>query len=570
MKTNLPVNNVETLLPEGEFIYSSTDLKGIIVEVNEAFARISNFTREEMVGQPHNMVRHPDMPPEAFADLWSDLKAGRPWRGLIKNRRKDGGFYWVVANVSPVREDGRVVGYQSVRARPTREEVAAAETAYRRLVAGDRAIDIERGRVVRHRPAWLNGFLSLRSQMLLAGVTALLPAINLLSSHLGGPALPATVALSVAAITIAYALYFLLIYTPLTTRDLNRTSEWLEDVLSSGDLTKRFNIDRRDVIGGIARKTDKFVSSVQATLQGIADTAQQVASATQEVASGMRTSNASAQKQSEATSSAAAAIEQVTVSIGEVAAHAKTTMETASHTGEVSRQGALVTHNACRTIESLAETVRHSAEQVETLGKRSEEISRVTGVIKEIADQTNLLALNAAIEAARAGEQGRGFAVVADEVRKLAERTARATQEIGQMTQSIQNETQSAVDGMRSGAQKVAEGVHLVNSAEESLRQINLEMTKTTEMVGEISSASDQQQAAMNEMAQNVERVAIMTEENVGVVTQTATTVDFLNTVVGPDAQGRHPVRRLRGSTEARTWFYTAVPGARSCERGTG
>ncbi|BBR40814.1 hypothetical protein WP3W19E03_33390 [Aeromonas veronii] len=122
MKINQPVTNVETLLPEGEFIYSSTDLKGVIVEANEAFVRISNFTRDEMIGQSHNMVRHPDMPPEAFADLWRDLKAGRPWRGIVKNRRKDGGFYWVVANVSPVRENGQLIGYQSVRARPTRKK----------------------------------------------------------------------------------------------------------------------------------------------------------------------------------------------------------------------------------------------------------------------------------------------------------------------------------------------------------------------------------------------------------------------------------------------------------------
>ena len=98
MKSNLPVTNVETHLPDGEFIYSSTDLRGNIVEANEAFATISNYSREEMIGQPHNMVRHPDMPAEAFADMWRDLKAGRPWRGVVKNRRKDGGFCWVVAN----------------------------------------------------------------------------------------------------------------------------------------------------------------------------------------------------------------------------------------------------------------------------------------------------------------------------------------------------------------------------------------------------------------------------------------------------------------------------------------
>ena len=532
MKINMPVTNVETLLPDGEFIYSSTDLKGVIVEANEAFARISNFTREEMLGQSHNIVRHPDIPPEAFADMWRDLKAGRPWRGVVKNRRKDGGFYWVVANVSPVRENGQVIGYQSVRARPAREEIAAADGAYKRIKAGDKSIRIENGRVVKNRPAWILKLLSLRSQMILAGLVGLLPAIDALSDHLGGPTLPTIPSLVLASVAILYFLYFLFIYVPQTTSDLDRTSDWMEDVLSSGDLRKRLSLDRRDVIGSIARRADKFASSVQATVQGIADIAQQVALATKDVSSGMKSSHTSAQTQSEATSSAAAAIEQVTVSIGEVAAHAKTTMQTATHTGEVSRQGTVITQNASRTIESLADTVRLSAEQVESLGQRSAEISRVTGVIKEIADQTNLLALNAAIEAARAGESGRGFAVVADEVRKLAERTARATQEIAQMTQSIQSETQHAVDGMRAGAQQVADGVDLVKATEESLRQINLEMSKTTEMVGEISHASDEQQSAMIELAQNVERVATMTEQNVVVVNQTSETVDYLNSVV--------------------------------------
>lgn len=143
MKINLPVTNVESILPDNEFIYSRTDLKGITEEANEAFCAISGFSREELVGRNHNIVRHPDVPPAAFEDLWRDLRNGRPWRGIVKNRRKDGGFYWVVANVSPVRENGQVVGYQSVRSRPTAEEIAAADAAYKRVRDGDTSLYVE-------------------------------------------------------------------------------------------------------------------------------------------------------------------------------------------------------------------------------------------------------------------------------------------------------------------------------------------------------------------------------------------------------------------------------------------
>ena len=532
MKINMPVTDIETLLPENEFIYSVTDLKGVIVEANEAFAKLSGFSREELIGKSHNIVRHPDIPPAAFEDLWRDLKAGRPWRGIVKNRRSDGGFYWVVANASPVRENGQIVGYQSVRSRPSREEIAAAEAAYKRVREGDTSLYVEHGRVFRHRPLWINRLLSLRSQMILVGLVALLTVLDALSDHLGGPTFPDWLALPVAILSSLYVLAYLAFYVPRTTRDLDTTQEWLGNLLSSGDMRRRFDVNRRDVVGRIAREADMFVSSVQATVQGISDIAKQVEFATNDVNSGMKVSHESAIKQSEATASAAAAIEEVTVSIGEVAHHAKDTKETANRTGEISIQSAKITHDASRTIEELADTVRKSAEQVESLGQRSEEISKVTEVIKEIADQTNLLALNAAIEAARAGETGRGFAVVADEVRKLAERTARATQEIGGMIGVIREETQRAVEGMRAGAQQVAEGVNLVNEAEQSLREINDEMGRTMQMVAEITHASDEQQQAMTELAQNVERVANMTEQNVAVVDQSAATVEYLKSVV--------------------------------------
>ena len=531
MRKNLPVTNVETILPDNQFIYSRTDLKGVITEANEAFCNVSAYTREEMVGQPHNMVRHPDMPEAAFKDMWQDLKAGRPWRGVVKNRRKDGGYYWVVANVSPVRENGQIVGYQSVRSRPSREEIDAATVAYEKVNRGSTSLVIIHGHAVYKHSALVKAMTSLRGQAYFLGLLVLLLGCVDLSEVIFGLDF-GWVHEALMGLAIVYAIYFVGFFVPKLSRDLDTIADWTESLLTTGNLKRRLLIRRSDMLGSVVNRMDAFVSSVQATVQGMADTARQVAETTHEVDAGMHVVHQSAEKQSEATSAAAAAVEEVTVSIGEVAEHARSTKAVALNTGEVSREGAKRSGEACATITALAGTVKESAEKVETLGQRSAEISHIAGEIKEIADQTNLLALNAAIEAARAGEQGRGFAVVADEVRKLAERTGRATQQISSMIDLIQQDTHRAVEGMRSGASQVEEGVSLVHSAQDALQKINDEMGDTIQRVNEISHASDEQREAMTLLAQNVEQVAAMTEQNVAVVTQTESMVGRLTAIV--------------------------------------
>jgi methyl-accepting chemotaxis protein len=139
MRTNLPVTDTEHLMRDDQLIVSSTDLKGLITHFNRDFVEISGFGEEELLGAPHNLIRHPDMPAVAFENLWKTIQAGRPWTGIVKNRCKNGDFYWVDANISPLREQGRVTGYISVRRKPTRAQIAAAEVLYARLRAGKSA-----------------------------------------------------------------------------------------------------------------------------------------------------------------------------------------------------------------------------------------------------------------------------------------------------------------------------------------------------------------------------------------------------------------------------------------------
>ncbi len=291
--------------------------------------------------------------------------------------------------------------------------------------------------------------------------------------------------------------------------------------IAAGDLTKDVSVAPGDTgsmlasIHGMQVTLRGVLASLQDEARRVAATAEQLATSSDQVAQG-------SQEQAEAAASMAAAIEEMTVSISHVSARAEEATSISSHSGELARQGAEVIHSAAREMQSIEASVKGSADIIAALEEQSAQITAIVNVIREIADQTNLLALNAAIEAARAGEQGRGFAVVADEVRKLAERTASSTQEIASMIERIQEGTGSAVASMETGVAQASTGVGLATQAGAAIRDINGQSDRVVEVVGDISASLREQTTASGDVARGIEHIAQMTEENSSAVRETA------------------------------------------------
>lgn len=294
---------------------------------------------------------------------------------------------------------------------------------------------------------------------------------------------------------------------------LRTMRETMLHVAGKLDLTVRVNVAEHDEIGETAIAFNQLLDRMQDNIRSVASTAAQVAQAAGQMAQTSAQVASASIQQSEAASNMASSIEQMSVSISQVGDRASETHKLSSESGKLAGEGEKVISHTVQEINQASETVEHAAERIRTLEKQSEQISSVVAVIKEVADQTNLLALNAAIEAARAGEQGRGFAVVADEVRKLAERTAASTQEITQTIESMREGARDAVAGMHHVVEQVNNSVAQASSAEQVMAKIGQDSRGSVAMVDEIVSAIREQTHASNSVAQQIEHIAQMAEE---------------------------------------------------------
>lgn len=514
MKNNQPVTKNEILVQPNAYLVSKTNLKGTITEANDAFVNISGFSRNELIGSNHNLVRHPDMPPAAFADMWASLKAGMPWRGVVKNRAKNGDFYWVDAQITPILKGGEAIGYMSVRRAPTRQQINEAEAIYASVQQSGKFTSVNRNPLSAQ--LLINGLLILAIFMLLTNNLVMWMELPQWLDNLTG-------ILTIAFLIPPIILLNIRVFSPLA--EVRRNVE----KLTEGDLATRYPVHSPDEVGRISNalavmqtqwlvSIDHIRDSIQASLHNVELANQQ-----------SKTINQHIHIQHDRVSSVAAATEEFCQAVAEVAGSAAEASNAATRSGERVESSQKTVVAGMHAAEAVVHAVKASHSGLIELDKAVTKIGDITQVIKEIADQTNLLALNAAIEAARAGESGRGFAVVADEVRKLAERTSGSTAEINSMVSGIQAMATQVVASMDEAASAVEVSSSKMSDSVSGLESVAVASQQTVDMATHIAEAASQQNIAGQDVARNMEVISTLSEENQALLEQLWESMNKLN-----------------------------------------
>ena len=494
MRINLPVTDTEVVLSDKYSIVSTTDLQGNITYANPYFIEISGYSSQELMGAPQNILRHPDMPVEAFADLWATVKSGRPWTGMVKNRTQNGQFYWVLANVTPVYDNGQPVGYMSVRTKPSRQQVQQAEQIYKEIREGNpRKLLIQDGAVVRAGVLGKLTRVGLVPRLQLSLVVVVLAFAGLgLQLALPG-VLPAGLAAGLVGLGVWSALYAGIslqrqVLMPLVS--VTRSAR----IMAGGDLTHDIDAAGQSELGQLQNALRQTNINLRSIIGDVRNNFESISLATQEIATGNMDLSNRTESQASSLEQTAASMEQLTGTVQQSANNAEQANTLAVDASAVANQSGAIVHDVVNTMHDISAASR--------------KIVDIIGLIDGIAFQTNILALNAAVEAARAGEQGRGFAVVASEVRSLAGRSAAAAKEI-----------KTLIDTSLS---KVDAGTLLTEQAGTAMQQVIDSTARVTVIMAEMTDATREQSLGIAQVGQAVNLLDTVTQQNAALVEEAA------------------------------------------------
>jgi len=477
---NVAMTGNERIMTDGTTLVTMTDLTGKITYANVDFAQITGAEVKELVGKPHSVIRNPDMPRSAFQDFWETIQAGDPWNGLVKNRATNGDHYWVDANAAPRVEDGRVVGYISVRRKPSRQRVQEATDLYGKILEG-RAVF-----------PWTDKFkFSIKAKFLtLIGSVVGLVVFNEVLGFMGLNHLVVLAVTGVASLVpVGMSVYLMFaVLNPL------RDAAIIGNRIAAGDLTASIQHNRNDEIGQLQKSLLNMLINTAGMVARIKESTEVLNSAANGLAEASQSLSAGTQQSSQQSESIAASATQMNQNLQVISSSAE---EMSISIGEVAKKAA----EAAQIASEANSTAEQTDGVVKDLGASAREIGQVIETIASIAAQTNLLALNAAIEAAGAGEAGKGFAVVAQEVKELARQSAKASDEIKQKIGAIQKSTEMAV----SAIQTISAVVKRINEINSAIASAVEEQSITTK---EIASNVGQSSSASREVTKNIEGVS--------------------------------------------------------------
>lgn len=491
MRDNGPVTNVEHVFPDDPSakIISVTDTNGIIVDVNDTFVTMSGFEREELIGQPQNIVRHPDMPAVVFKQMWDTIQRGESFMGIIKNRCKNGDYYWVSAFIMPIIQNGNIVGYESVRTAATPDQIARATKYYRMLNAGKfptKRLDLL------HVITYLIFFgcfgLHFWQNNLISSILCLVVTLGIVSYIIYRKNRLLNI------ITSCFDTHSNTINTLIYTNRAGQEGAVLYDIL--------YNLKEVDTILTRVKETsDRLMKIAQ---DGLAQQANSV-----------NATNSRSQHAKELLSDMTDIASNISNMINDISNSAKETVRHSTDAANLVSEGKDVANQTMTVIDTLSDSINKIAEAIAELAARVDDIEKASELIKGIASQTNLLALNASIEAARAGDAGRGFAVVADEVRSLSLRTESTTMQIHDLIVRFKKTAQETVNLAAENQENAQAGVEQIHATNSKLDEVLESIDNIHNLINNVNETVQAQTSTASEVNIKVQHISSMSDENV-------------------------------------------------------